>query len=300
VSETEARRLAEQRAALRAARDFEGADRLRDRIAGLGYLVEDAPDGFVLVAAGRAEPAPTARVRPQDVDSVVSETADRDVTVHWIAEGWPDDVARGIASFRAHHGVRRVQHVVAEAVPSGRDWGPEVEVIHLVEGLGWARARNAGLERTRGRLVFVVDGSVEAAGDVFGPLEAAMDDPTVGVAGPVGAVTEDLREFVPAPGPECDAIEGYLMVFRRDLLERGIRFDPGFRFYRSADLELSLQIKALGLRAVAVDVPIERHEHRMWWTTSPADRRRWSKRNYYRFLDRWRGRTDLLVSAQSS
>jgi hypothetical protein len=34
----------------------------------------------------------------------------------------------------------------------------------------------------------------------------------------------------------------------------------------------------------------------MWFETDPADRARWSKRNYYRFLDRFRGRFDLLVS----
>ena len=166
-------------------------------------------------------------------------------------------------------------------------------------GAGWARARNAGLERTRGRLVLVVDGSTEAAGDVFGPLEAALGDPAVGVAGPVGAVTDEaLHEFVPAEGEECDAIEGYLIAVRREVLERGVRFDPRFRFYRSADLELSFQVLALGLRARVVDVPIERHEHRVWWTMSPEDRRRYSKRNYYRFLDRWRGRGDLTLAGR--
>src|SRR5205823_4543738 len=103
------------------------------------------------------------------------------------------------------------------------------------------------------------------------------------------------REFRQAPGPDVDAIEGYLIAFRRDLLAREVRFDEKFRFYRTADIELSFQIKALGLRAVVTDVPVTKHEHRMWSTT-PEDRRtQLSKRNFYRFLDRWRGRTDLLV-----
>jgi hypothetical protein len=38
----------------------------------------------------------------------------------------------------------------------------------------------------------------------------------------------------------------------------------------------------------------------MWWITPADDRARWSKRNYYRFLDRWRGRADLTVAGQSS
>jgi hypothetical protein len=33
----------------------------------------------------------------------------------------------------------------------------------------------------------------------------------------------------------------------------------------------------------------------MWFETSPQDRARWSKKNFYRFLDRFRDRWDLLV-----
>jgi len=42
-------------------------------------------------------------------------------------------------------------------------------------------------------------------------------------------------------------------------------------------------------------VPVERHEHRLWEATEPAERERLSRRNMYRFLDRWRDREDLLV-----
>jgi hypothetical protein len=33
----------------------------------------------------------------------------------------------------------------------------------------------------------------------------------------------------------------------------------------------------------------------MWASTPPSERERLSKRNYYRFLERFRGRVDLLV-----
>lgn len=298
TEEARARALAEERARRRAAGKYEAADELRDAIAALGFAVVDDPDGFRLE---RPSAPPPERVRAEQVASRLSEPADTDVTVHWLDEGWPADVFRGIAAFRRYAGDRSVHHVVVEAVPSGAEWPADVEVVRLVAGAGWARARNAGLERTRGRLVLVVDGSAEPTGDVLGPLDAALEDPAVGIAGPVGAVTdEELHDFEPAEGPECDAIEGYLMAFRRDLLEDGLRFDPKFRFYRSADLEFSFQVLARGLRARMVEVPIERHEHRMWWSTGPEDRRRWSKRNYYRFLDRWRGRSDLTVAGRAA
>jgi GT2 family glycosyltransferase len=88
------------------------------------------------------------------------------------------------------------------------------------------------------------------------------------------------------------------MAFRRDVLRRVGPFDERFRWYRTADIEWSFRVKDAGLRAVVVDVPVRRHEHRMWAATPPPDRDRLSKRNYYRFLERFRGRTDLLVSSR--
>jgi cysteinyl-tRNA synthetase len=145
----------------------------------------------------------------------------------------------------------------------------------------------------------VVDGSVAPAGDVLTPLGAALDDPGVGVAGPIGIVTDDLREFRASDGPEVDAIEGYCMAFRREVLERAGGFDEGFRFYRAADIELSFRVRDLGLRAVVVDVPLTRHEHRMWSSTPEAERDRLSRRNFYRFLDRYRDRFDLCVARRA-
>jgi hypothetical protein len=42
-------------------------------------------------------------------------------------------------------------------------------------------------------------------------------------------------------------------------------------------------------------LPLEKHEHRLWETTDPSERDRLSRRNMYRFLDRWGDRADLLV-----
>jgi cysteinyl-tRNA synthetase len=167
--------------------------------------------------------------------------------------------------------------------------------VWLEAGTGWGAARNAGLKRTRGRTVVVVDGSVEPTGDVFGPLESALEDPGVGVCGPFGIVTHDLRQFDEARGGDVDAIEGYLMAVRRETLISAGLFDEKFRWYRTADIEYSFRVKDLDRRATVVDVPVEKHEHRMWFETKPEDRARWSKKNFYRFLDRFRDRWDLLV-----
>jgi cysteinyl-tRNA synthetase len=294
------RALAEERAAARARRDFAAADELRDRMADAGWAVTDAPDGaFALEPIVR--PRGPTRVAAADVPSRLGEPAEADASVHWVVEGWPEDVDRAIAAFRAHAAGRSVRYVVADVTGGPADrWGEDVEAIALEPGTGWAAAMNASLRRATGRIAIVADGSIEVTGDVLGPMEEALGDPSVGVCGPFGIVTADLREFEPSDGPDVDAIEGYLMAFRREVLAASDLFDEKFRWYRTADIELSFRIKDAGLRAVVVPVPVERHEHRMWFGTAPAERAKWSKRNFYRFLDRWRDRWDLTVAGPPS
>ena len=72
--------------------------------------------------------------------------------------------------------------------------------------------------------------------------------------------------------------------------------DPKFRFYRIADIDFSFRLRDRGgiARGVA-GLPLERHEHRLWEATPAPERDRLSRRNLYRFLDRWRTRFDLVV-----
>jgi hypothetical protein len=285
--------LLRERAAARADRDFARADALRDRIAELGYHVVDGPEGASLepIAA-----EPVLRRAARDVPSALGEPATLDVSFHWVVEGWPEDVVRALDAFRRFEAGRDAQFVVVDVTETDPAvYGPGVEVIALEPATGWAAARNAGLRRSMGRVVVALDGSIEATGDVLGPVETVLEDLTVGVCGPFGISTEDLREFHDSPGPEVDAVEGYLMAFRRDVLGEDTMFDERFRWYRTADIELSFRLRDAGYRAIVVDLPVVRHEHRMWAATPPEERDRLSKRNYYRFLERFRGREDLLV-----
>jgi hypothetical protein len=289
----EVRAFAAERDERRRDKDFAAADALRERIAQLGFAVIDGPDGSSIEPLAATEPL---RIAPPDVDSLLDEPPTADVSVHWVVEGWPEDVVWALAGFRANEGGRDVQYVVADTTETDpAAYGEGVEVLEVETGTGWGTARNAGLKRSRGRIVLVMDGSVEPTGDVFGALEVALGDPTVGVAGPFGISTEDLREFHDSEGPEVDAIEGYLMAFRRDVIRDVGLFDERFRWYRTADIECSFRIKDAGMRALRVDVPVTKHEHRMYHATPQAERDRLSKRNFYRFLERFRDRYDLLV-----
>jgi hypothetical protein len=132
------------------------------------------------------------------------------------------------------------------------------------------------------------------------PLAGALADPGVAVAGGFGLTSPDLRHFVDAVGPDVDAIGAYWLAFRRAELRTLGPLDEKFVFYRNLDIWWSLVLRAGAdpdrppRRALRLDLPLVRHEHRGWTSLPPAERDRLSKRNFYRVLDRFRDRMDLL------
>lgn len=288
--------LVEERAVLRAARDFSGADRVRARLLALGYDISDGPAGPIVTPRALDDVTPEGEGRP-----ALEEPADVDVSLQWVVEGWPEDVVRAIDAFRVHRGNHSVHEVVVDVSGSDPALYPSgAEIIQLDPGAGWGAARNVGLRRARGKVVVMLDGSIEPTGEILTGLIGALEDPGVGVVGPYGISTRDLHTFEDSPGPRVDAIEGYCMAIRRQHFEDGLAFDEKFRFYRSADIDLCFRLAERGVSSVVVDVPVLRHEHRMWHSTPPEERDRLSKRNYYRFLEHFRDRFDLTVEGQRS
>jgi GT2 family glycosyltransferase len=144
--------------------------------------------------------------------------------------------------------------------------------------------------------VGLLDTSIEPTGDFLAPLLAAFNDPSIGIAGGWGVRSGDAREFADAPAGEVDAVEGYCLAVRRAALRAVRGFDRRFRFYRNADLDFSFAVRDAGWRALRTEpLPVERLEHRGFASLPEAERDRLSKRNFYRFLEHWGDRRDLLL-----
>ena len=229
----------------------------------------------------------------------------RTVSLLTVVHGWKPDVERWLLSVFTHCKADFEALVVDNSGDAGiaallkSRAADRLRVIRLDPPLGFGAAANAGIEGAAGASCVILDQSIELTGDAITPLLMALDDPSVAVAGPFGVRANDtLKEFEESDGPAVDAIEGYCMAFRRaDALAAG-GFDPKFRFYRIADIEFSFRMRARGGSAVIVPgLPLRRHEHRLWEATEPSERDRLSRRNLYRFLDRWRERTDLIVGS---
>lgn len=291
------RRRLDERSAARRARDWARADALRAELAGLGWEVQDGPEGS------------TARpMRPPDApSSVLAEPASVAASIQVVAEDHADDLARCIGGLASHPPAVPWELVVVANAPSftlapvlaGAGLPLEPVVVAADGRLGWADARTLGLHHSRGEVTILLDTSLEPAGDFVTPLLAAFDDPRVGIAGGWGVVSQDGRDFTDAPPGEVDAVEGYCLAVRRPALRAVPGFDRRFRFYRNADLDFSFAVRDAGWRAVRTEpLPLTRHEHRGWTALPDEERDRLSRRNFYRFLDRWRERPDLLASAR--
>ncbi|TMD96089.1 MAG: glycosyltransferase [Chloroflexi bacterium] len=256
-----------------------------------GWDVIDSPTGSELqaiTAPAASGPRPTARA----------------VTLLTVVHGWQPDAERWLLSVFTHTKADFEAVVVDNSgEPRMAGWlkqraAERLRVISLDSPLGFGAAVNAGIDASAGEVIVLFDPGVELTGDAISPLLGVMSDPSVVVAGPFGLRgAGTLKEFDESAGPEVDAIEGYCMAFRKADAAAVGGFDPRFRFYRMADVEFSFRLRDRGGRAVAVGgLPVVKHEHRLWESTDPAERDRLSKRNMYRFLDRWRDREDLLVA----
>jgi cysteinyl-tRNA synthetase len=313
---------AQRRSDARAARDWATADELRAEIEAAGWRVTDSGTAFRLEPAhpadvehggeirygrsdavpSRLDEAPTGVATvvltvelgdPSAINAVTAAALDlpADVDLVVVGDGIGDATAGGI-------------HAALDGSPIARGGH---ELVRLSQSLGRGAALNAGIRRTTGAVVVVLDTSIQPTGDIVSPLVAALEDPEVAAAGPFGLSTEDLRGFqevVPGAVPvDVAAVQGYCLAFRRaDAVERG-PLDEGFRFYRNLDIWWNLVLRDAGedgppRRAIAVpDLPLVRGEPWAWTSTSVRERDRLSKRNFYRVLDSFRDRLDLAVPA---
>jgi cysteinyl-tRNA synthetase len=294
---SDVRRLLDERAAAREARDFDRADALRDQIAGLGWEVQDS-------GAGSSARPMLAGAPATDGGSLLDQPATLEASVQIAAEDHVDDFVRAARGLAAHPPASTWELVVVDNAATFDAAGAlgaqaltvDPVIVAAPARLGWADARTLGMQHSRGQITVLLDTSLEPVGDFVTPLLRAFDDPDVGIAGGWGVTSADARPFDDAPPGDVDALEPYCLAVRREALRAVGGFDRRFRYYRNADLDFSFAVRDAGWRAVRTEpLPLVRHEHRGWESLPDEERERLSKRNFYRFLERWRDRPDLLL-----
>jgi cysteinyl-tRNA synthetase len=311
--------LAQARSVARENRDWAEADRLRAEIEAAGWKVVDRGTRFRLERAGPPDVAVGERIRygrSGSVPSRLDEPASVVATVVLRATDAADDLVRVLHQLGQHVPAETQvivvangpDQAVAEALesPDGPASQPVAgeppEVVWMIERLGPAAAANAGLRRAMGAVVILLDPSIELNGDVLTPLVGALDDPSVAVAGPWGSVSTDLRRWHEAPPGDVDTIDAALMAFRRADVEARGPLDERLTTDRHLGTWWSLVLRDEGddeepRRAVRLDgLPVDRQDRPEDPTAISNDQARREKRDFYRVIDRFGRRRDLLVA----
>ncbi len=301
---------------LRRRTDYQHSDQIRHQLATVGYNVRDTARGplvlprpledeFVVLSSSGDAPDHTRKADAFEfsvnllahnsredlnrcIQSICRHTHHHDIELVIVDNGSTDDTLAYLQQLARQNDLR---------AEDGRRIG--LQVLFADHNMGFAAGRNATMRASRGCYIVLIDTSIEVKGDIWEPLVTALSDSAIGVVGPYGLVTEDLREFHESPGSDVDAIEGYLMAFRRELLPEVGWIDERFRFYRLMDIYLSFFFKTSGYRVLTVSKLAERlvkHPHREWYSLSEDEQATKSKKNYDIFRDRWHHGESLLVA----
>jgi len=295
----------EEHRVARAARDFQRADDLRAAFD--GYRVEDlAADRAVVSRADLRVPARERRTisSAKEVRDRRGESPTRSWTVGIVTREYPADLARclgGVLRFLPPDGEVFVLDSGSRPKTQGRIGDiarrdGRIEAFFADRDLGEGAARNALVRLARGRMLLMLDCSVEITGDLFASLAQSLGDIAVGLAGPWGLRTLDLKHFDEITTGEAEAIQGYCAAARREVLLEIGGFDERYRFYRNLDIAVSLAVRERGYRVVAFGAErARRHPHRLWESLSEDERLKRSRRNFDRMYRRFHGKP-LLVA----
>lgn len=306
----------QERGVLRHSKHYEPADQIRFELKSAGYELRDTTLGS-LVLTRRPEEEFTVVSSSTDVTDNTSSADLFEFSVNLLAHNSREDLERCIQSICRHSASHHIELVIIDngstddtmaylqqlarrddlSGEQGQHIG--LKVIFADHNMGFAAGRNATMRASQGHYIILMDTSIEIKEDIWEPLAETLADDDMGVAGPYGLVTDDLRDFHEAAGPDVDAIEGYLMAFRRELLPEVGWIDEKFRFYRLMDIYYSFFFKTSGYRVVTTPLVaerIEKHPHREWYSLSEDEQATRSKKNYDIFRDRWHHGESLLVA----
>jgi glycosyl transferase family 2 len=297
--------LSHERDELRKRGKYDRADALKRQIEEAGFGIKDNPHGAHLIVLPSVDVDGVVYRTARQVPSLLDEVDRCEFSVNILANTDFDEAKRCVESVMRYMEAHEVEILLVnnKSFEELDDWFRELQRLdlrlHLLNTsrpLGVAEARNLSMKQSRGKYILLLDTSVELIGDVFTPILRILADKSIGITGFRGLSSEDLHHFEESAYAEVEVIDELCMAFNRKLLKKIGMFDESYRFPYYMAIDFNFAVRDSGVRAVvASNLPIKSYLPFQDATLSDAERTRLKKRNFYRYLDKWGDREDLLL-----
>ena len=162
--------------------------------------------------------------------------------------------------------------------------------------LGWGHTLNHFLKESNEKYLVIMDPSTNFLGDPIPATLEKLESGYVGVGWRGGLVNtdDDWRSVDDRGAGEVDVLFSYYFGMDREFALAVGGANPSATYYRNADIELSLALRAAGGKLWQLDLPLEQGRHHGYHDVDPEYREKKSKDNYNRILERFRGQSDIL------
>ncbi len=300
--------LSHERDMLRRRGQYDRADALKRQIEEAGYAIKDNPHGAHLIILPSIEVDGNFYRTARQLPSLLDEADTCLFSVNILARNSFEQTRRCLESVLRFAGSNDIEILLVDNASEDElsIWAttlqhadPRVHILRVSRTMGEAEARNIGLKQSRGRYILLLDSSIELTGDVFTPLAKTLADNRVGITGLHGLHTDDLRHFEESQQLEVEVVDKLCMAFRRKLLKKVGLFDERYRFPHFMDVDFNFAVRDSGADIVVTsNLPVTCYPLLQDARLSDAERVRLMKRNFYRFLEKWGDRDDLLTDEQ--
>jgi len=299
--------LSHERDMLRRRGQYDRADALKRQIEEAGYAIKDNPHGAHLIILPSIEVDGQTYRTARQMPSLLNEPDRCAFSVNILAHDSFEQTQRCVESVLRFAGTHDIEVMLVDNASQDElsIWAAtlqhtdsRVRVLHVTRTMGEAEARNTGLKQSRGRYILMLDSNIELTGDVFTPLAQTLSDTHIGITGWHGLHTDDLRHFEESQQIEVEVVDKQCLAFRRSLLKEVGFFDEGYRYPYYMDVDFNFSVRDSGASVVVTpDLPMTSYPGIQNSRLSDAERTRLTKRNFYRFLEKWGDRDDLLIDA---
>lgn len=223
--------------------------------------------------------------------------SEKDITVNLILDGFLEDFLLSVQSILDH------SHVDIFIIVNGKqdfqkleELSPRISINFQKQRLGWSNAINLALEKVTTDYIVLMDPSTRFIANPFPEIIASLELGYTGVGWRGGLVNldDEWRSIDDKGVGEVDVLFGYFIVLDRKFTAQ-VGANPSAKYYRNADLELSLAVREAGGKLLQIHLPLIQERHHGYHDVESAYREKHSKENYQRLLKRFRGNLGILA-----